>query len=226
MSDTDAAAGSETDSESANSDDSASVNQTIASGEGSVAASSADDADATPADESPAATDNAEAPVTQTDDGPSLQGRKILMLGAGGGAKAIGWGVVRAGAELTIANRTHERAVALAEQLGCQSTVWGDRDLVDAEVIVNCTSVGMHPKVDDTPFVANYLDAGTFVFDTVYNPEDTLLLKQAQEHGCSTVSGIEMFVRQAAVQFERFTDQPAPLDVMREAVRRAISAAK
>lgn len=153
----------------------------------------------------------------------SLQGRRLLMLGAGGVARAIGMAVLREGAEMTIANRTHSRAVALAEQLRCRQVPWENRDAEQADILVNCTAVGMHPNVDDTPYQDDWLHEKMLVFDTIYNPETTLLLKQAGERGCQTVNGVEMFVRQAARQFELFAKRPAPIDLMRETVRRRIS---
>ena len=95
-----------------------------------------------------------------------------------------------------------------------------------ADVLVNCTPVGMHPNVNEPPFQPQWLGDNTLVFDTVYNPENTLLIKQARERGCPTVSGIEMFIRQAALQYQHFTAQPAPLDVMRDTLRHAISAVR
>jgi len=154
---------------------------------------------------------------------PSLQGRRLLMLGAGGVARAIGMAVLREGAELTIANRTHSRAVALADQLGCRLVPWEDRAAEQADILVNCTAVGMTPHVDQTPYQGDWLGERTLVFDTIYNPETTLLLKQARERGCETVNGVEMFVRQAARQFELFAGRPAPIDLMRETVRQRIS---
>jgi 3-dehydroquinate dehydratase/shikimate dehydrogenase len=152
----------------------------------------------------------------------SLQGRRVLVLGAGGVARAIGLAVLREGAALTIANRTHRRAVRLAEQLGCRQVPWESRGEVQPEVIVNCTSVGMHPHVGETPFEADWLREGMLVFDTIYNPENTLLLERARQRGCETVNGLEMFVRQAARQFELFTHRPAPVQLMRETVRRRL----
>jgi len=154
---------------------------------------------------------------------PSLQDRKLLMLGAGGVARAIGMAVLREGADLTIANRTHSRAVALAEQLGCHLVPWEERGAVEAEILVNCTAVGMSPNVERTPYQGDWLGEGMLVFDTIYNPESTLLLTQAGERGCQTINGVEMFVRQAARQFELFTNRPAPIELMRETVRRRIS---
>ena len=89
---------------------------------------------------------------------------------------------------------------------------------------MNGTAVGMYPNVNDTPFAQNFMQEEMLVFDTVYNPENTLLLKQARERGCKTVSGIEMFVRQAAAQYKLFTGKEAPLEVMRSTLRKGISA--
>jgi 3-dehydroquinate dehydratase/shikimate dehydrogenase len=146
------------------------------------------------------------------------------MLGAGGAARAIGLGLVRADAALTITNRSGERAKELAGEIGCQHIKWEHRGTGYYDILVNCTPVGMHPEVDETPFPNNFLREGMIVFDTVYNPETTLLIKEARERNCTTVSGIEMFVRQAAVQYELFTGQSAPMDKMREAIREGISA--
>jgi 3-dehydroquinate dehydratase / shikimate dehydrogenase len=156
----------------------------------------------------------------------ALAGKKVLILGAGGVARAIGMGVMRAGGVLMIANRTKARAHELADRLGCLLVQWENRGSFFADVLINCTSVGMHPNIDETPFAENWLREGMVVFDTIYNPERTLLVKQARERGCKTITGVEMFVRQAARQFELFTGQPAPLETMRDALRSAISAAR
>lgn len=172
----------------------------------------------------------ATAGADETGQAPSpeefLQGKKVLMLGCGGVAKAIGLGVMNCGGALIVTNRTHARAVELAQRLGCQQVTWENRGAQYADVLINCTSVGMHPQVNESPFEEHWLREGMVVFDTVYNPEQTLLLKHGKTRGCKTVSGVEMFVRQAAVQFHKFTGQAAPLDLMRKEIRRAISAVR
>ena len=155
-----------------------------------------------------------------------LQGRRIMILGAGGAARAVAHALVRAGAAVTITNRSRNRGKTLAEELNCQYVSWENRGVEQVEVLVNCTPIGMHPNVDATPFEEHWLRDDMLVFDTVYNPEQTLLLKHARERGCSTVGGIEMFIRQAAMQFEMFTGQPAPMDYMMETLRQANSAAR
>jgi 3-dehydroquinate dehydratase/shikimate dehydrogenase len=152
-----------------------------------------------------------------------LAGKKVLILGAGGVAKAIALGVSKGGAGVTIANRNKNRGRALAEQLNCQFINWENRGSVFADILVNCTPVGMFPDMDDTPFPEHWLRDGMLVFDTIYNPENTLLLKSARTRGCATVSGMEMFLRQAATQFECFVNRPAPVEVMSAALRHAMS---
>lgn len=160
------------------------------------------------------------------EEGDTLDGKRILMLGAGGVARAIGLGVTRRGGVLVIASRTADRAKTLAESLACRQVTWENRGAEYADILINCTPVGMHPNVNETPFQENWLRDEMIVFDTIYNPEQTLLLKEARAHRCRTVSGIEMFVRQAAAQFQRFTGQPAPLETLKETLRHGISAAK
>jgi 3-dehydroquinate dehydratase/shikimate dehydrogenase len=156
----------------------------------------------------------------------TLKGRKCLVLGAGGAARAVAGGLVEEGAAVIVSGRTRQRASELASDLGCQEIGWENRGAQFADVLINCTPVGMHPNVNESPFQDQWLGDNTLVFDTVYNPENTLLIKQARERGCPTVSGIEMFIRQAALQYELFTNQMAPLDVMRETLRRGISAVR
>jgi 3-dehydroquinate dehydratase/shikimate dehydrogenase len=152
-----------------------------------------------------------------------LAGMKVLILGAGGVARAIGLAVSRAGAGLTVTNRNKNRGRALAEQLNCQFINWENRGSLFADVLVNCTPVGMFPEMDVTPYPEHWLREGMLVFDTIYNPENTLLIKQAKARGCATASGVEMFLRQAGAQFECFVQRPAPMDVMHAELRQAMS---
>jgi 3-dehydroquinate dehydratase/shikimate dehydrogenase len=148
-----------------------------------------------------------------------MKGKTVLVLGAGGAAKGIVHGLVERGATVAVTNRTRARADELAASLGCRAVDWDGRRDVPYDVLVNCTPLGMHPKVDDAPLEADALRPGAIVFDTVYNPPETRLLREARERGCTTISGLEMFVRQGARQFELFTGRKPPVDVMREAVQ-------
>ncbi len=155
-----------------------------------------------------------------------FEGRPVLILGAGGAARAIAFGLTRAGASVTITSRDIRNAEALADSMNCKAIPWEQRGEFDCLILVNCTPVGMHPKMDATPYEQDWFKRGCMVFDTVYNPEQTLLIKQAREKNRPTVTGIDMFVRQAAKQFVLFTDKEADLELIRYEVKRAISAAK
>lgn len=153
-----------------------------------------------------------------------LKDKTILIIGAGGTAKAIGQGVVDEGARLTLTyNRNMEKAQALADHLHCQLVSIRDVDQVTADIIINCSPAGMTPNTQDTPFPARLLKKGMVVFDSVYNPMATRLLKDAREAGCATVSGVELFVHQAALQFELWTGQKAPIDLMRQVVEEKLA---
>jgi 3-dehydroquinate dehydratase/shikimate dehydrogenase len=152
-----------------------------------------------------------------------LSGRAVLVLGAGGVARAAVFALVSEGSLVTIANRTTERAQALAEEARCRFIEWGGRHSGLADIVVNCTSIGMHPNTDDSPLHPSYLKPGMTVFDTVYTPEHTMLIKDAKERGCQVLTGVELFVRQAAAQCQLFAGQPAPFEFMRKLVKKALS---
>ena len=94
------------------------------------------------------------------------------------------------------------------------------------DILINATPVGMHPNMDDSPFETDNLREEIVVFDTIYNPEQTLLIKEAKKAGCTVITGVDMFVRQAAIQFKLFTGQDPPVPLMREEIKRATGAAK
>jgi 3-dehydroquinate dehydratase/shikimate dehydrogenase len=154
---------------------------------------------------------------------PSLNSKVVLVLGAGGIGRAVAHALRSQGALVTVSNRTAERAVKLAEEIGGRQIEWQARHSVLCDVVVNCTSVGMHPAVDESPLHPSFLKQGLVVFDTVYTPETTLLVKEARARGCHVITGVELFVRQAALQFRLFTGRDAPVEQMRKAVKRALS---
>ena len=155
-----------------------------------------------------------------------LDDKTAMVLGAGGVAKAVTFGLKRRGAEIIISSRTPERAEGLAHLFECRSVPWNNRHSIIPDILVNGTPVGMHPNVDESPFDKHHLRPSTVVFDTVYNPEQTLLIKEARERGCMAITGVEMFVRQAGNQFELFTGETAPMDIMRGALKRSTGAVK
>jgi 3-dehydroquinate dehydratase/shikimate dehydrogenase len=164
----------------------------------------------------------------ENEEAPSpLFDKQVLVLGAGGVARSICYGVSRRGAHVTITNRHDERATRLAEEIGCRTVNWGMRASNMVDVVINATPVGMHPYVDDTPLPpAAFSRPGMVVFDTVYHPENTMMLKLARERGGLAVTGVDMFLRQAALQFKLYTGQDAPIDVMKAALARKLTPLK
>jgi 3-dehydroquinate dehydratase/shikimate dehydrogenase len=153
----------------------------------------------------------------------TLQSKVVLVLGAGGIGRAVAHALRSEGALVIVANRTSERAATLAEEVGGRFVEWQGRHSVLCDVVANCTSVGMHPDVDATPLHPSFLKPGLVVFDAIYTPESTLLVKEARSRGCQVITGVELFVRQAALQFKLFTQQEPPIELMRRAVKRALS---
>ncbi|MBN1942318.1 MAG: shikimate dehydrogenase [Phycisphaerae bacterium] len=147
-----------------------------------------------------------------------LARRRVAVLGAGGASRAIVAALRHYNAEVTLYNRTLSRAEALAEEFGCSAAALSKADRTEAQIVVNCTALGMHPNVETSP-VSRLSPSVRVVFDTVYNPLETRLLAMANSAGCLCVSGLDMFVNQAVAQFERWTNLPAPRDVMRDVVR-------
>jgi len=176
-----------------------------------------------------AAVESLEAVLAETEQlagGDGLGVKTALVLGAGGAARAVAFGLKQRGVEVTIAARTLERGKKVAADVGCKAIDWSARHRMPHDCIVNATPIGMHPDVDATPFDKEHLRPYMVVFDTVYNPENTLLIKEARGAGCRVVTGVEMFVRQAAIQFRIWHGIEPPLAVMREALKRSTASAK
>ena len=149
---------------------------------------------------------------TTTTNNALLKGKTVDILGAGGAARAIAFGLKHRGAMVTILNRNYERAQMLARDVGCLAGKPDDFQPLQTDIIINATPVGMFPAVDDTPIARNKLKPGMVVFDTIYNPLETRLLKEAREQGCTVVGGLPMFARQAAEQFKLWTGQTPSLE--------------
>ena len=161
----------------------------------------------------------------QADRSP-VEGKSAMILGAGGVAKAVCAGLVRRRAKVVIAARNARRGEKLAQRFGCKTIDWATRHMVSPDILLNCTPLGMHPNVNETPFEKHHLKPSMTVFDTVYNPESTLLIKDARSRSCRVVTGVDMFIRQAVLQFQLFTRCDAPADRMREVFKRAIGPVK
>ena len=144
--------------------------------------------------------------------GTDPAGRRALVLGAGGAARAVVWALREAGADVAVCNRTWRRAVELAEEFGVRAVKRGEA----SDILVNATSVGMGAK---EPAESLPLAPAGLVVDLVYGTEPTPLYRWAQAQGSRVVDGLEMLVRQGARSFELWTSRPAPVDTMRAAAR-------
>jgi 3-dehydroquinate dehydratase / shikimate dehydrogenase len=147
-----------------------------------------------------------------------LAGLPVAVLGAGGASRGVVAGLRHCGCEVTVYNRTYPRAQALADEFGARAQPLEALRSLQARIVVNTTSIGMHPGTDETPLPMELLKPGMVVFDNVYNPIQTRLLRESAAMGCLTVSGVDMFVNQATAQFEAWTGQPAPRNLMRDVV--------
>lgn len=160
----------------------------------------------------------------RTDFGLDPGGRRCVVLGAGGAARAVVLALARAGAaSVQVVNRTASSAVAAAELAGSAGSVAGPEAVGDAELVVNATSVGMRGAGDDRgaaalPCDPELLGKGQVVADLIYHPLRTALVEQATRRGARASNGVSMLVHQAAVAFELWTGEDAPLAAMRAAV--------
>jgi shikimate dehydrogenase len=148
----------------------------------------------------------------------NLQKSRILVAGAGGAAKAVGFGLVQAGAEVVITNRTTESGKELATWLGCEFVSSEDIAWVSADVFINTTSVGMEPDLNGIVVPSSILPQFSAVMDIVYAPLETRLLREAKAAGCRTIDGLAMLLYQGAEQFRIWTGLTAPELIMRAAL--------
>lgn len=148
-----------------------------------------------------------------------VQGARVLLLGAGGAARAILHGVVSQGASVCVVNRTREKAEALAADMGARAADWGEvQRASDYDIVVNATSAGMLEADPKSPVPEEALRQGLIVMDIVYKPIETELVRAARRHGAIAVHGGRMLLHQAARQFELYTGMQAPLPAMEAAL--------
>ncbi len=148
----------------------------------------------------------------------AIEDKAVLIIGAGGAARAIGFGIRSHGGQVTISNRSAKAGKRLAADLAGAFRPYGELADERFDILINTTPVGMHPQSDACPVPDDILRPNLVVMDIVYNPLETRLLKAAARAGCKTVDGLSMFVNQGACQFEWWTGKKAPVEVMRQAV--------
>ncbi|MCK9296717.1 MAG: shikimate dehydrogenase [Desulfobulbaceae bacterium] len=154
----------------------------------------------------------------------NLTGSKVLILGAGGSARAIGFGLLEAGAEIMLASRTAAKGRELARTLNCPWHALEDIPQLAADCLVNATSVGMAPRIEVSLVPKQCLPRFSVVMDIVYAPQETRLLSEAREAGCQVVNGLAMLLYQGVAQFELWTGRTAPVDTMRHSLLAALAA--
>ncbi|HST03626.1 MAG TPA: shikimate dehydrogenase [Chloroflexia bacterium] len=149
-------------------------------------------------------------------------GSKAVVLGAGGAARGVAWALRQAGHRVIILSRKPEQAREVAEAIGVEAglldaeTLEGELEV--AQLLVNCTPAGMWPHVEESPVPDGArIPANMLVYDLVYRPRPTLMLRKAAEAGCRTQNGLAMLVYQGAAAFEIWTGRPAPIEMMRRA---------
>ena len=160
-----------------------------------------------------------------------IAGERVLVLGAGGAARAAVYGLARAGAEVTIVNRTRTRAEALVDHLRAAAGIVCLRlmtldEAVDwgMSLIVNCTSAGLHPHVTQSPWIRGLpFPVGVTVYDMVYRPANTALMKQCVAHDGRAIGGLGMLARQGAIAFELWTGVTPPVDLMQRVLQDALA---
>ena len=156
-----------------------------------------------------------------------LRGKRVVLLGAGGAARAIGFGIKERDGQLIIANRSRDRGEALSRELKCHfipmsSLVKMKAGELEADVVINATSLGMVPRERETPLPKKLLRKGMMVMDIVYEPLQTKLLREAKEKGCLTINGLEMLVRQGVAQFMIWTGKRPEIGKIKKDLRRAL----
>jgi len=154
----------------------------------------------------------------------SLQGRHVLLLGAGGASRAIAYGILQEGGQVTLTDLNGPRAAAMAKDLGAEAIAADALESCPADILVNATPVGMAPDVEGIPIAPALLSRFQVVMDIVYQPLQTRLLREVQARGAAVIDGLQMLLHQGAAQFELWTGQPAPVEVMARAAYGALTA--
>ncbi len=151
-----------------------------------------------------------------------IKDKQVILVGAGGAARAIGFGILSEGGKLTIVNILEDEGKQLAKDLNVDYYHLSEHKKLDCQILINATPVGMSPDTDAMPIEKEFLREDMVVMDVVYNPLETRLLKEAKNIGCITVDGVSMFVYQGVSQFESWTGKKAPVDVMRKVVMESL----
>ena len=161
----------------------------------------------------------------------NLKGKKVLLLGAGGAARAISFGLKERDCRLIVSNRSKTRGEALSRELKCHFLPMSSlfeitAGELEADILINATSVGMYPRQRETPFPKRLFKEGMMVMDIVYQPLQTRLLREAKARGCLTINGLEMLLRQGVAQLMIWTGRRPDLKQIRGELYKALKKGK
>lgn len=153
-----------------------------------------------------------------------INGKRVVLLGAGATARSLAMGLKKRGAKLIILNRTRGQARELAKLVDAEGFggLGEIAEVISADIVINATPVGMWPRTDETIVPREFLRSGAIVFDVNYNPRETRLISESKQAGCTVAYGYRMFLYQAARQFELFTGVDAPLAEMETVLMEAL----
>lgn len=170
-------------------------------------------------------TDAEAAKKSLIDAGCSLSGKKVLILGAGGAARAVSFVIADEVEKIILSNRTEKRAISLAKEIndktnGRAEGYSNERSILkkfipDIQILINTTPVGMDPNIDNIPIPETILHKNLFIFDVIYNPLQTKLLKKAEAKGCEILGGLDMLVNQGAIAFQWWTGKEPDTKLMK-----------
>jgi shikimate dehydrogenase len=152
----------------------------------------------------------------------TIANKHFLILGAGGAARAIVFGIREEGGRVSLTDVDAHRAAVLAQEFGSEALSPAALSQCPATGLINATPVGMAPQAHNIPIDPNLLSRFDLVMDIVYRPLETRLLKEARAQGCLTIDGLQMLIHQGAAQFELWTGRPAPLEIMAQAAHAAL----
>ncbi len=153
-----------------------------------------------------------------------LQRARVAVIGAGGAARAVLWSVRQAGAQATVFARNIQRAAQTAGEFGMSCELLDDARFDRFDLVINTTPLGTRGQTEDqTPATVNQLRGARLVYDLVYNPRETRLMREARTAGCETINGLAMLVAQAAAQFKLWTGDEAPTEAMHQAAEQTLT---
>ncbi len=165
-----------------------------------------------------------EGAIRALEEKTKIEEKRVIVVGAGGAARAIAFGLKMKKAKIKIINRTKDHAQTLAKEVGAE---YGDltdlSEIKNSDILIHAATTGMHPNSNDSLVPKEYLHKNLVVFDIVYNPKETKLIKDAEKVGCQIIYGYKMLLYQAVAQFELFTGVKAPVEVMEKALLRGLA---